>query len=111
MYIANGVRGDIYCVAAKTGDPVSRNHQVSMFIVEKGTPGFTVAPPLRKHGWLCSDIAQLVFDICRIPAGALLDEEHKGFYAPMKSLQNERIVRGAQSISEAAGSSNSPSTG
>ena len=102
MYITNGVHGDIYCVAAKTGDPATRNHQVSMFIVEKGTPGFTVARSLKKHGWLCSDTAELVFDNCRIPAGALLGEENKGFYALMKNLQNERIVLGAQSMGEAA---------
>jgi acyl-CoA dehydrogenase len=56
MYITNGVYGDVFFVAAKTGDaPLSeRSHQVSMFIVEKGTPGFSVARPLKKHGWLSS---------------------------------------------------------
>ncbi len=102
MYITNGVHGDVYFVAAKTGDPATRNHQVSMFIVEKGTPGFSVARPLKKHGWLCSDTAELVFDNCRIPAENLLGEEHKGFYALMKNLQNERIVLGAQSMGEAS---------
>ena len=101
MYITNGVHGDIYCVAAKTGAP-GRNHQVSMFIVEKGTPGFRVARPLKKHGWLSSDTAELVFEDCRIPAENLLGEENKGFYALMKNLQNERIVLGAQSMGEAA---------
>ncbi len=101
MYITNGVHGDIYCVAAKTGAP-GRNHQVSMFIVEKGTPGFRVARPLKKHGWLSSDTAELVFEDCRIPAANLLGEENKGFYALMKNLQNERIVLGAQSMGEAA---------
>ncbi len=73
-----------------------------MFIVEKGTPGFSVARPLRKHGWLCSDTAELLFENCRIPADNLLGEENKGFYALMKNLQNERIVLGAQAMGEAA---------
>ncbi len=102
MFITNGVYGDIYFVAAKTGDQPGRNRMVSMFIVEKGTPGFTVARPLKKTGWLSSDTAELVFDDCRIPAGSLLGREHQGFYALMKNLQNERIVLGAQSMGEAS---------
>jgi acyl-CoA dehydrogenase len=101
MFITNGVHGDVYFVAAKTGEP-GRNRQMSMFIVEKGTPGFRVARPLDKQGWLSSDTAELVFEDCRIPAANLLGEEHKGFYALMKNLQNERIVLGAQAMGEAA---------
>ena len=73
-----------------------------MFIVEKGTPGFRVARPLAKQGWLSSDTAELVFEDCRLPPDALLGEEHRGFYALMKNLQNERIVLAAQSMGEAA---------
>jgi len=101
MFITNGVYGDVYFVAAKTGEP-GRNHQVSMFIVEKGAPGFTVARPLKKQGWLSSDTAELVFDNCRIPAENLLGEENRGFHALMRNLQNERIVLGAQAMGEAA---------
>lgn len=100
-FITNGVHGDIYFVAAKTG-PAGRNHQVSMFIVEKGTPGFRVARALAKHGWLSSDTAELVFEDCRIPAGNLLGEENKGFYALVRNLQNERIVLAAQALGESA---------
>ena len=102
LYITNGVHGDLFFVAAKTGQSPGRDHQVSMFIVEKGTPGFAVARPLKKHGWLCSDTAELVFEDCRIPAQNLLGEENKGFYALMKNLQNERIVLGAQAMGEAS---------
>jgi len=101
MFITNGVHGEIFFVAAKTGE-AGRNHQISMFIVEKGTPGFSVARPLRKHGWLSSDTAELVFDHCRIPSGNLLGEENKGFYALVKNLQNERIVLAAQAMGEAS---------
>ncbi len=102
MFITNGVHGDVYFVAAKTGGEPGRNRLVSMFIVEKGTPGFRVARPLRKTGWLSSDTAELVFEECRIPAGNLLGEENRGFYALMKNLQNERIVLGAQTLGEAS---------
>lgn len=101
MFITNGVHGDLYFVAAKTGD-AGRGREISMFIVEKGTPGFTVARPLPKQGWLSSDTAELHFDNCRLPAHALLGQENKGFYALVKNLQNERIVLGAQAMGEAA---------
>jgi acyl-CoA dehydrogenase len=101
MFITNGVHGDVYFVAAKTGEP-GRNHDISMFIVEKGTPGFSVARPLRKHGWLASDTAELVLAHCRIPAGNLLGAENRGFHALMKNLQNERLVLGAQAMGEAS---------
>ncbi len=101
MFITNGVHGDVYFVAAKTGGP-GRNRQVSMFIVEKGTPGFSVARPLDKTGWRSSDTAELVFENCRVPAANLLGDENRGFYALMKNLQNERIVLGAQAIGEAS---------
>lgn len=101
MFITNGVHGDIFFVAAKTGE-TGRNRDISMFIVEKGTPGFRVARPLKKHGWLSSDTAELVFEDCRIPAENLLGEEHRGFYALVRNLQNERIVLGAQAIGEAS---------
>ena len=76
MFITNGVHADLYFVAAKTG-PGKR--EVSMFIVEKGTPGFSVGRALKKTGWLSSDTAELVFDNVRIPAAQLLGEEGKGF--------------------------------
>jgi acyl-CoA dehydrogenase len=101
MFITNGVYGDIFFVAAKTGAP-GRNRDISMFIVEKGTPGFSVARALKKQGWLCSDTAELVFENCRIPAGNLLGKDGMGFYALMKNLQNERIVLSAQAMGEAS---------
>ena len=102
MYITNGVLGDVFFVAAKTGGPGAGHKAISMFIVEKDTPGFSVARPLKKTGWLSSDTAELVFDECRIPAGNLLGEENRGFYSLMKNLQNERIVLAAQAMGEAS---------
>jgi acyl-CoA dehydrogenase len=101
LFITNGVHGDIVIVAAKTGEP-GRNRDMSMFIVEKGTPGFSVSRELKKTGCLCSDTAELLFDDCRVPAANLLGHENRGFYALMKNLQNERIVLGAQAMGEAS---------
>jgi acyl-CoA dehydrogenase len=54
LYITNGVHADLYFVAARTGPP-GRNRELTMFAVEKGTPGFTVSRALDKTGWLASD--------------------------------------------------------
>ena len=95
MFITNGVHANVYFVAAKTG-PGKRD--MSMFIVEKGAPGFTVGRALKKTGWLSSDTAELVFDNVRIPAENLLGEENKGFYSVMKNFQTERIALGAMAV-------------
>lgn len=100
-FITNGVHGDVFFVAAKTG-PAGRNHDMTMFIVDRGTPGFTVNRSLQKHGWLSSDTAELGFDNCRLPAAQVLGEVGKGFQALVSNLQNERIVLGAQALGEAA---------
>jgi acyl-CoA dehydrogenase len=71
-----------------------------MFAVEKGTPGFRVARPLKKTGWLSSDTAELVFEDCFVPEANLLGEEGRGFYALVKNLQNERLVLSAQALGE-----------
>jgi acyl-CoA dehydrogenase len=95
MFITNGVHADLYFVAAKSG-PGKR--EVSMFIVEKGTPGFSVGRALKKSGWLSSDTAELVLDEVRIPAANLLGEEGKGFYSVMKNFQTERIALAAMAV-------------
>jgi acyl-CoA dehydrogenase len=101
MFITNGALADLYFVAAKT-DPRAGSKGVSMFIVEKGTPGFSVGRKLDKHGWRSSDTAELVFDGCRVPAENVLGEEGRGFYAIMKNFQNERIAIGAMAVGESA---------
>jgi acyl-CoA dehydrogenase len=101
MFITNGALADVCFVAAKT-DPAAGAKGISMFIVEKGMKGFLVGRKLDKHGWRCSDTAELVFDDCRVPAANLLGEEGKGFYAVMKNFQNERIAIGAMAIGESA---------
>lgn len=100
MFITNGVHADVLFVAAKTDTEVKGSRGVSMFIVERDTPGFSVGQVLDKMGWRSSDTAELVFDDCRIPAGNLLGEENKGFYSIMRNFQNERLTIGAMTIGE-----------
>lgn len=101
IFITNGVHGDIYFVAAKTDPTAKGSRGISMFIVEKGTPGFSVGRSLKKHGWRSSDTAELFFDNVRVPAENLLGEENKGFYAVMKNFQHERIMLAAMGVGEA----------
>jgi acyl-CoA dehydrogenase len=95
LFITNGVHANLYFVAARTG---TGRHAISIFAVEKGTPGFTVGRSLDKTGWRSSDTAELHFDNCRIPADQLLGEEGKGFYAVMKNFQTERVALGAMAV-------------
>ncbi len=101
IYITNGVKADVYFIAAKTDVDAPGSRGVSIFIVEKGAPGFTVARQLDKMGWRSSDTAELVFEDCRVPAANMLGEENRGFYAIMQNFQNERITLAAQAMGEA----------
>ncbi len=102
IFITNGVLADIYFVAARTDPDAKGSRGISMFIVEKGSPGFKVAKQLDKLGWRSSDTAELVFEDCEIPAENLLGEENKGFYAVMRNFQNERIVGASVALGETA---------
>ena len=103
MFITNGIYGDLFVVAAKTGSTssTSRSYIVTMFIVEKGTKGFSNGQKLNKMGWHSSDTAELIFDNCFVPDKNVLGEVNQGFYAIMRNFQNERLVLGAQALGEA----------
>src|SRR5580693_8167869 len=101
MFITNGVHANLYCVAAKTDREGAPSRSITMFLVEKGTPGFTVSRALDKHGWRSSDTAELSFQNCRIPAENVLGREGRGFYAIMGNFQNERVTIGAMAMGEA----------
>ena len=102
MFISNGYHGDLYFVAAKTDPSAKGSRGVSMFIVERDTPGFTIGRKLEKFGIHCSDTAELFFEDCRVPAENMLGEENRGFYAVMQNFQNERLSIGAMATSESA---------
>ena len=95
LFITNGVHGDLYFVAARTG---TARHAITMFAVEKGTPGFRVGRALDKSGWRCSDTAELHFDEVRVSDDQVLGEVDRGFVAVMKNFQTERIALGAMAV-------------
>jgi acyl-CoA dehydrogenase len=95
IYITNGVHADLYFVAARTG---TARHAISIFAVEKGTPGLHVERALDKTGWRCSDTAELVFEGLRVPDAHRLGEVDRGFHAVMKNFQTERIALAAMAV-------------
>ena len=95
LFITNGVHADIYIVAARTDPNAKGSRGISLFIVDKGTPGLKIARQLDKQGWRSSDTAELFFDDLHVAEDALLGEEGKGFYYIMSTFQNERLVAGA----------------
>jgi acyl-CoA dehydrogenase len=100
MFITNGVMADIYFVAARLeGGPRDKRHGgISMFLVERGTPGFSVSRKLDKMGNRASDTAELAFENMRVPAGNLLGREGVGFYEVMRVFQRERLVAGLHAV-------------
>ncbi|HET8585804.1 MAG TPA: acyl-CoA dehydrogenase family protein, partial [Casimicrobiaceae bacterium] len=104
MFITNGAHADLYFVAARTAPLESGSRGISIFAVEKGTPGFGVGQVLDKSGWRSSDTAELVFDGCRIPAQNLLGVENEGFRALMRNFQRERLALAAMALGNATSS-------
>ncbi|MGH7819866.1 MAG: acyl-CoA dehydrogenase family protein [Candidatus Binatia bacterium] len=103
-FITNGVNADVYFVAARTSEPSpdARHSGVTMFIVEKGTPGFSVSRKLRKMGWWASDTAELSFEDCRIPKEAVLGAVGEGFLSIMRNFQRERLVAAVGCVAASA---------
>jgi len=99
-FITSGVRADQVTVLARTGpDP----HQgLTFFVVERGTPGFSVARALKKTGWRASDTAELSFDAVFVPDDARIGPEGSGFVALMHNFANERLMLAAQGVAIAA---------
>ncbi|MBI2016696.1 MAG: acyl-CoA dehydrogenase family protein [Candidatus Rokubacteria bacterium] len=103
IFITNGVYGDLYFVAARTGPgtPGRRHEGLSMFLVEKGLPGFTVSRKLDKMGMRASDTAELAFEDCPVPAANLLGVEGRGFQQLAAGLQRERTMAAVLALSGA----------
>jgi len=103
-FITNGVHGDLYFVAARTGPgSAGRRHAgLSMFLVERERPGFSVSRTLDKMGMRASDTAELTFAECPVPAENLLGTEGRGFQQLAAGLQRERILAAVLALSGAA---------
>ena len=88
-FITSGARADCYTVAVRTGEAGFGG--VSLLLIERDTPGFTVGRNLKKMGWWASDTAELFFQDCRVPAENLLGPENSGFFTIMANFQAERL--------------------
>ena len=90
-FITSGVRADFVTTAVRTGGP--GHGGVSLLVVEKGTPGFTVDRSLAKMGWHCSDTAELVVRRrARARRANLVGEENTGFDQIAEQFVVERIA-------------------
>jgi acyl-CoA dehydrogenase len=94
-FITSGVRADFVTTAVRTGDPAGSgggHAGISLLVIEKGTPGFTVDRALTKMGWHCSDTAELGFADVRVPVANVVGEENTGFYQIAEQFVVERIA-------------------
>jgi alkylation response protein AidB-like acyl-CoA dehydrogenase len=96
LYITNGCRADGVVTAVRTGP--DKWAGITLFLIEKGTPGYTVAKKLDKVGLWSSDTAELVFEDCRVPSANILGQVNHGFFHLMWELQGERIISSAAAV-------------
>jgi acyl-CoA dehydrogenase len=100
MFITNGGIADYVILAAKTEK--EKGHEgISMFLVDRDTPGFTVSRDLDKLGWRSCNTAELAFEDVRVPMSAMLGEEGQGFYQIMAHFQEERLYMAVCAVCEA----------
>lgn len=90
MFITNGVHADLVVVLARS-KPEGGHHGLTLLVVERDTPGYSVGRKLDKLGWRASDTAELVFQDCRVPIENRLGEENNGFYLAVGNFQWERL--------------------
>jgi alkylation response protein AidB-like acyl-CoA dehydrogenase len=105
-FITNGKEADVYVIFAVTGKVEKKGRvmkEISAFIVEKGTPGFTFGTKENKMGIRGSSTYELIFTDCRIPKENLLGQQGKGFNIAMHTLDGGRIGIAAQALGIAEG--------
>jgi len=95
-FITSGTRADFVTTAVRTGGP--GHGGVSLLVIEKGTPGFTVGKKLKKTGWWASDTAELHFDACRVPIGNRIGPENGAFPMIMMNFASERLMLATQCV-------------
>lgn len=101
-WITHGKTGNVAVVLARTGEPRAKNN-VTAFIVERGTPGFSAGKKENKLGMRASETTELVFDNCRISDAQRMGEVGDGFKQAMKVLDGGRISIAALSLGIAKG--------
>lgn len=102
-FITNGGVADILTVYAVTNPDLPPHKASSVFILEKGTPGFQVGKKESKMGIRSSETRELIFDNVEIPVENRLGNEGDGFHIMMKTLDFTRPAVAAQAIGIAQG--------
>jgi butyryl-CoA dehydrogenase len=97
IFITNGAEADIATVFA-TVDKSLRHRGITAFIVERGTPGFSVGKEENKLGIRGSSTAELVFENCQIPAANLLGEQGRGLRVALEAIDSSRVTVAAQAL-------------
>jgi len=97
IFVTNGREAHAALVFAQT-DPDRAHYGISAFLVEKGTPGFTVVKTEEKLGIRASDTAEFLFENCRVPVADRLGDEGEGFKIALGSLDSGRIGIAAQAV-------------
>ncbi len=95
-FITSGCRADIVTTAVRTGEDGYGG--ISILVIERGTPGFSVSKKLAKTGWWASDTAELSFEDCRVPVANRIGEENEGFYSIMINFESERLYLAGQCV-------------
>ena len=97
VLITTGKNSNVTVVTAYTSKE-KKHRGISAFVVEKGTPGFSVGKEEEKMGLCASDTVELIFEDCRVPKENLLGKEGDGFVIAMASLDGGRIGIASQSV-------------
>jgi len=102
LWISNAREAGLFIVFA-TLDPSAGYRGITAFLVEKGTPGFTVGRKEDKLGIRASSTCELIFYECEVPQECLLGESGKGYKIAIETLNEGRIGIGAQMLGLAEG--------
>jgi acyl-CoA dehydrogenase len=96
MFITSGCRADFVTAAVRTGG--EGHGGVSLLVIERSTPGYSVSKKLKKTGWWASDTAELAFEDCRVPAANLVGRENGAFAMIMMNFVAERLSLAGQCV-------------
>ena len=96
IFITSGCRADFVTTAVRTGGP--KHGGLSMLVIERAQPGFSVSKKLHKTGWRASDTAELAFDACQVPRENLIGAENAGFLVIMANFMAERVMLAGQCV-------------
>ncbi|MDL2313649.1 acyl-CoA dehydrogenase [Desulfovibrio sp. OttesenSCG-928-C14] len=102
VFITNGGYAGLYGVFAMT-DKSRGTKGISTFLVEAGTPGFSIGKKELKMGIRGSSTTELIFENCAIPKENIIGPEGKGFFTAMSTLDSGRIGIAAQALGIAQG--------